>query len=179
MMRAHPTSLTVATLIAVLLLPAALGGCGNDVDRYITDLSSRNPMVRLEAAKLARREDDPRLAAALTPLLQDDSTDIRLNAATSLSHIGSESEVPALVTALNDADRDVRLAAVDALGRIRDDRAVVPLLAMLDTEVEPYSVIWALGNIGSDGALDALTPMLDDENGYVRYQARRALLKIR
>ena len=84
-----------------------------------------------------------------------------------------------LIHALGDEDREVRLAVVDALGQLEDERAVPSLLAMLDTEPEPYSVIWALGNIGNDGSLDALTPMLDDDNRYVRYQSRRALLKIR
>lgn len=171
--------LSLFGLISASLLVVPLCGCGDDVDRYVQDLGSRNPMVRLEAAKLAKRVNDPQLAAALTPLLDDGSQDIRLNAAIALAHIGTAEEVPALIAALGDESRDVRLSAVDALGRIQDDRAVPSLLAMLDTEKEPYSVIWALGNIGSDQSLDALTPMLDGDNRYVRYQARRALLKIR
>ncbi len=170
---------SLGLVVMLVLVGGPLGGCGDDVDRYVTDLSSRNPMVRLEAAKLAKRVNDPRLAAALTPLLDDSSQDIRLNAAIALAYIGTAEEVPALIAALGDPSRDVRLAVVDALGRIQDERAVPSLLAMLDTEPEPYSVIWALGSIGSDQSLDALTPMLDDDNRYVRYQSRRALLKIR
>ncbi len=170
---------SLLTLFALLLLQIPLSGCGDDVDRHVADLGSRNPMVRLEAAKLARRVNDARLAAALAPLLSDTSQDIRYNAANSLAYIGTVDQVPALIHALGDDNRDVRLAAVDALGQLKDDRAVPSLLALLDTEPEPYSVIWALGNIGSDQSLDALTPMLDDDNRYVRYQSRRALLKIR
>jgi|ETNmetMinimDraft_26_1059896.scaffolds.fasta_scaffold60129_2 HEAT repeat protein len=166
-------------LVTLVLLQVPLAGCGDDVDRYLADLGSRNPMVRLEAAKLARRVDEPRLAAALAPLLTDGSQDIRYNAAVSLAYIGTTEQVPVLIHALGDEDREVRLAVVDALGQLEDERAVPSLLAMLDTEPEPYSVIWALGNIGNDGSLDALTPMLDDDNRYVRYQSRRALLKIR
>ncbi len=166
-------------LLAALVAVPLLAGCGQDVDSYVADLQSPNPMVRLEAAKRAKHVEDERLATALAPLLQDDSSDIRVEAATSLQHIGTREQVPALIEALQDEDRDVRLAAVDALGRIRDERAVEPLVALLDTEPEPYSVIWALGNIGGTGALDPLTPMLEHDDRYVRYQAQRALLKIR
>ncbi len=154
-------------------------GCGSDLDTHIQNLQSPNPMVRLETAKLAKRENEPRLAAALTPLLSDSSKEIRLTAADSLTYIGTTEEVPALASALSDRDREVRLAAVNALGRIGDERAVVPLLKLLETEKEPYSIVWALGNIGSNMSLDALTPLLDAEDRYTRYQTRRALLKIR
>lgn len=164
-------------LFVLVLVP--LPGCSSDLDDQIENLKSPNPMVRLEAAKLAKRENDPRLAAALTPLLSDPSKEIRLTAADALTYIGTNEEVPALAAALADSDREVRLASVNALGRIKDERAVVPLLKLLQTEREPYSIIWALGNIGSSVALDALTPMLDHEDSYTRYQARRALLKLR
>ena len=167
----------------VMLLACVLGipllGCDSEVEQTVENLQSPNPMVRLESAKLARRVDDPRVAEALTPLLQDSSKEIRLTAATSLNYVGTEKEVPALAAALKDADHDVQLAAVDALGRIADERAVGPLLELLATEAKPYSVIWALGNIGSIQALDALAPMLDAEDRYTRYQARRAMLKLR
>lgn len=163
------------TAVAVaMLLPA----CNGDIETYVTDLQSPNPMVRLEAAKRTKHLEDKRLAAALVPLLQDDGVDIRHEAALSLQHIGTREQVPALIAALQDEDRGVRLAAVDALGRIRDDRAVEPLLALLATEFEPYSVVWALGNIGSADALVPLTPLLEHDDRYVRYQARRAMLKI-
>jgi len=165
-------------MIAWGLLAPVLG-CSNDVDQTVENLRSPNPMVRLEAAKLARRVDSPRVAEALAPLLQDPSKEIRLTAATSLTYVGTSQEVPFLAVALKDTDHDVRLAAVNALGRIGDERAVGPLLEMLVVEPEPYSVIWALGNIGSIQALDALTPMLDAEDRYTRYQARRAMLKLR
>lgn len=163
------------TMALVWLLPA----CNGDVDGYVADLESPNPMVRMEAAKRVKHVEDDRLAAALEPLLMDKSTDIRHEAALSLQYIGTREQVPALVGALQDEDRDVRLAAVDALGRIRDDRAVEPLLTLLATEREPYSVVWALGNIGSADALEPLTPLLEHDDRYVRYQARRAMLKIR
>jgi HEAT repeat protein len=169
--------LLLVVLPALILAP--LQGCSSDLEQQVANLESANPMVRLEAAKLAKRDNDPRIAAALTPLLNDSSKEIRLTAADSLTYIAGEDEVPALAGALADSDREVRLAAVNALGRIQDERAVVPLLKLLQSEHEPYSIIWALGNIGSSQSLDALTPMLDHEDRYTRYQARRALLKIR
>ncbi len=99
-------------LVTLVLLQVPLAGCGDDVDRYLADLGSRNPMVRLEAAKLARRVDEPRLAAALAPLLTDGSQDIRYNAAVSLAYIGTTEQVPVLIHALGDEDREVRLAVV-------------------------------------------------------------------
>ncbi len=165
-------------LLLALLLPCGPTACNSEVNRYIEDLGSANPMVRLEAATRARHVDDKRLAAALAPLLQDSSTEIRLQAAISLSRIGTTEEAPALIGALKDPDREVRLAAVDALGVIPDERAVEPLCELMRSEPEPYSIIWALGSIGSDEALDDLTPMLEHDNRYVRYQASRALLKI-
>ena len=160
-------------------LAAPLLGCDSEIETTVQNLQSPNPMVRLESAKMARRVDDPRVAAALTPLLNDSSKEIRLTAATSLTYVGTAQEVPSLAAALKDAEHDVQLAAVDALGRIGDERAVGPLLELLATEAKPYSVIWALGNIGSIQSLDALAPMLDAEDRYTRYQARRAMLKLR
>ncbi len=171
-----------AALLIVLLiaLPSAgLLGCSNDVETKVQNLASPNPMVRLETAKMAKRENDPRIAIALVPLLQDPSKEIRLTAASSLIYVGSTEQVPALTMALRDPETEVRLAAVDALGRIQDERAVGPLLALLQTEPEPYSVIWALGNIGSNQSLDALTPLLDHEDRYTRYQTRVAMLNLR
>jgi HEAT repeat protein len=136
-------------------------------------------MMRLEAAKRAKQYDDPRMAAAAATLLSDDSAEIRYYAAVSLQTIGSANEVPVLIATLNDEDDDVRLAAVDALGILRDERAVDPLIMMLETEPQPYSVIWALGNTGGDKALDALAPLLESDDRYISYGASRALLKIR
>ena len=166
-------------LIPTLVLFPVMTGCSSDLDQKVENLQSPNPMVRLETAKLAKRENDPRLAAALAPLLKDSSKETRLTAANSLTYMGTAQEVPALAAALEDDDRDVRLAAVSALGHIQDERAVGPLLKLLASEPEPYSIIWALGNIGSNQCLDALATRLDDEDRYTRYQTRRALLKIR
>jgi HEAT repeat protein len=169
-------------LLTTLLLAAPLAivsGCSGDVEMKVQNLASPNPMVRLETAKLAKRENDPRIATALVPLLQDPSREIRVTAADSLTYVGDTDQVPALTLALKDPEAHVRIAAVNALGRIQDERAVGPLLALLKTEPEPYSVIWALGNIGSNQALEALTPLLEAEDRYVRYQARVALLNLR
>ena len=122
--------LILALIPALLLLPAMIG-CSDDIDQQVQNLQSPNPMVRLETARLAKRQDEPRLAAALAPLLSDPSREIRLTAATSLTYMGTTHEVPALAAALQDENREVRLAAVNALGRIQDERAVGPLLKLL------------------------------------------------
>ena len=130
---------TQAMLAAALLggLAAAVAGCSDNVDTYLTDLKSDNPMVRLSAATQARKETDPRLVEALSKVSLDKNATIRARAVESLGIIGDKRAVPALIKGLGDDDRAVRREAVEALGKLKDPSAVKPLLGMLKSDEKP------------------------------------------
>lgn len=70
--------------------------------------------------------------------------------------IGSPS-VPALILALKDSDRFARSMAASILGRLKDPRAVEPLIAELEGDLDTgAAVAQALGKIGDARAVEPL-----------------------
>jgi HEAT repeat protein len=85
----------------------------------------------------------------------------------------------ALFNALDNPALDV--LAVKTLGKIGDERAVLPLVnAFKETQFEElrWSIIYALGEIGDNGAVDFLLGILDDNSSLLHYCAIKALGEI-
>lgn len=105
---------------------------------------------------------------------------VRTAAAAALGRIGGDGSVEALIAALKYPDSsDVHCAAAEALGKIGDSRAVVPLaeaLAGPDSDsYEREAATLALGELGTDGAVEPLIMALRDEIREVRRAAAVAL----
>lgn len=85
------------------------------------------------------------------------------------------------VKALKDEDEDVREAAVKALGEIGSDaeEAVPALIEAVDDDYLAWEAVNALGRIGGESALRALSEaLLSDEDMGVRMRAAMALRRI-
>ena len=158
-------------------------GCGPAPEDLVNNLSSANPVVREDTAKIARNFDSEPLRKALIRALSDESETVRLNAVESLTELGASEAVGSLVPLLDaDPSPQVRRAVVEALGRLGDPQAVPALIDYVQTGTEtspPYNAIWALGNLGDGQALELLSRLRESQDPYVVWNANRALGQLR
>lgn len=162
-----------------MLLPL-LVACGPSAEDIAANLSSENPVVREDSAKMAKKYDDEVVIEALIAALNDEGDTVRLNAVESLAELEAEAAVPPLIAVVQaDPDPEVVSAAVDALGRIADPRAVSVLMAHLEQqgpELKTLNAVWALGNIGDGRALPLLARIrAETDDVYVIYNVDRAM----
>lgn len=94
-----------------------------------------------------------------------------------LGEIGSEEATEAVAQQLKAENEQVRSHAARALGMIGDPRAIDPLETVLEEdEAAPVrgSAAWALIQIGTAEALDAVRPFADDGSYLVEAEAAKA-----
>src|SRR5437667_85427 len=106
-------------------------------------------------------------------------------AAVSLEKFGplAKAAAPSLCRLLGDSDWEIRRHAAQALGKIKTvpDEAVTALASGLPGEPNEEarrSYVYALGDIGSPFALDALAPAVNDPQRHVAALAAEAIGKI-
>lgn len=148
----------------------------------VDGLASENPIVREEMAREAASSADARVVAALVQALEDPSVEVRRSAVDSLAALRATDAVPGLCDRIErDPAIGVRRAAVTALARLRDERAVPVLVAHLEQHraAPPLDAIWALGEIGSSGAVPILSELRRSGDPYVAYNASKALARIK
>ena len=179
------------------------------VDPLVAQLKSGDPDLRKRAVNALGWIEVPRAFDALIPALKDTNSDIR---AAAVAGIYGHRDAPGflltpfdfsglfyrrdwreardprvidlLIAALQDADRKVRSIAAGKLGALETPRAVVPLLALVNTpaarratEVEVrISAVEALGRIKDPRAVQSLISVLKDPDERVREQAAAALV---
>ena len=126
-----------------------------------------------EISKLVQAQDSD----GLTALLSDYARDVRVAAAQALGQLRDDDTVPALVGAMGDEEVQVRQAAADALVRI-GEASISALLGTLEGQggrLAPYA-LWALGEIGSPAAVDALAQQAAQASAWrIRWSAVEAL----
>ncbi len=178
-----------------LALPVliALTGCAPAAADIAKAISSDNPVMREDGAKIAQNYDDPVVWDALVKTLPDSSQKTKLNAIESLAYTEAKPAGPQLIDVLkNDPDPRVKRAAADALGRLcilESAPALVEYLSAFSADDrEQLAGIWALGNLGAQG-LDAETKKIvlatlvqkreSTTDKYVLYSANYALRTLR
>jgi HEAT repeat protein len=106
------------------------------VESLITALEDQRTVVRFHAAEALGRIGDARVTKPLIETLKkDQDKHVRKLATNALRQMG-ESTMEFLIAALTDKDADVRCRIVYALGEIGDDRAIEPLIAALKDQAE-------------------------------------------
>ena len=144
---------------------------------------------------------DPQVLKQLEAWLTHEDRHLRGNAAFVFASLGDTRGLEVLTGILNDSsdrpegqgvgiapgdgryrvERQIeadRYYAVHLLGELRDARAVPILVPLLrDTRVN-YKVAWALGEIGSQAAVDPLIRALDDKSADVRVIAIQSIAKL-
>ncbi len=102
--------------------------------------------------------------AHLIEVLEDDDTEMRIQAANALGILCDKRAVEPLVIALLDKKAGVRKAVVDALGALEDERAVEPLIAALKDDIAGVrkAAVKALWSIGNEKAIPHLQELVHD-----------------
>lgn len=123
----------------------------------------------------AHEESEPDRPAQRTFIqwLDSEHSEIRLVAASGLTHIGDERVVPYLVTVFDDLDPRVRERAIRACGQIGDPRSTKPVAARL-SDREPLvqrAAADALATIGTTAARKRLIPAARAADKQTRYTA--------
>jgi len=144
----------------------------------IQKLKWGNGMTRWLAAEKLGESRDPLAVDGLIEALTDRDKYVRQAVAEALGKIGDARAVTPLIAALQvEFDSTGHKAAAEALGQIGDARAVGPLVAALRSLDCAQVAAEALVKIGA-AAVPALFAELQDEHGYARYLAAKALTRI-
>ena len=189
----------ISTVLLAMILSVCIGGCSKLSERDLADLQSPNDIVKRQAIeKIARGERfslsvvnqlfpdgiiEKKAVEIMARQLREEqeSEDIQVAVLRAMGDVGKRIEVPVspIIEKLKHSNPRIRLQAVESLGKIRDPQAVPALVELLKNETNRYPVIWALGEIGDRSAIPALNGLLSSEDKYVRYNANKALAKIR
>ena len=186
-------------LIGAMIFGIGFTGCSNLSEKDLADLQNPNDTVKKRAIEKVSKER--RMPFALLNRLSFDgimekravdimveqlkrgkeSEDIQLSILRALGDLGDRVTVPVavLVERLDDKNPEIRLQAVESLGKIGNKEAVPALVDVLETEPNKYHIIWALGEIGDRNAVPALNKLLASDDKYLKYNANKALGKIR
>jgi len=153
-----------------------------DVNTLISELSDKNPNIRVGAAEALGKSDDKRAIEHLIKAMKDENMMVRRNAADALVELGDLRAVEPLIKALQDRELSVRTHAAANLGKVFDKRAIKPLVDSLqdkDWSVRKNAAE-SLGKIGDNIAVEPLIQALQDKEwyGYVSISAAEALGKI-
>jgi cellulose synthase operon protein C len=173
-----------------LRIPAMITAARLGDERAVAPLlkasNDSTPQIRDLAVWALGYAASERAVASLTSLLaREHASSQRALAAMSLGRIGSPRAVEALLAELargeaGPRDTDVVRAVLWGLGRARAEKAVGPLASYLEgatAQTMPWAV-WALAQIGSDQAVDALFTALWSEPGPKREAALVGLFQL-
>jgi len=153
---------------------------GEDTGKYVQELSSKDPAVRMEAArKLGETKDSSAVSPLIDVLKRDKNWGVRAAAEDALVSIG-EPAVKPLTALLNDQDWHVRRRAARTLGEIHnpvsDEALVVAMRQDGDCCVRKFSAK-ALGNTNDPRAVDVLMAALRERNMEVVTGAYRFFIR--
>jgi HEAT repeat protein len=101
---------TFFTLVLTLLPFSATA-----VRAQVEDISHQEPKRRIRAAKQLANANDARFIPELAKLLKDPVIDVRLEAVSSITQIGTQDSLEPLISATRDASPEMQVAAVDGL----------------------------------------------------------------
>ena len=138
--------------------------------------------VRMEAAKALVNIGGEEIPVEFLKMLQDKDEAIRTTGIFGFSisdNVGNyENEI---LDVLNDADWKVRKYAVIALGKIKTERVIDNLILSLSDENNEVKmkVINLLCESNQSNACEAVLPMLNDSDVWVRYETARSIRKIK
>ena len=180
-----------------VMLFICLSGCTTVTEQDLADLQSRNAIVKKEAidrisrgpgfpfnlmGSFVSRENEKKAVTILVELFRrgKESKDTELSILKAVGELGKRTGVPAapLIEKLKDKDPRIRHQAIEALGKTKNKKALPALVKLLEQQTDKYPVIWALGEIGDQGAIPHLNQALASEDKYVTYNAYRALANI-
>jgi hypothetical protein len=195
MKRSFPPSLLIVVSVLVM-------GCSGVSQNDLADLENPNTLVKREAiARIMNRqgvsgslvgdrlsrENKNKALVLMTKMLREgkESKEVELGLLSAMVKLGNSLDAEVLIVPLieklKDEDAEIRARAVNVLAKTKTTEAAGALLEQLGkvTEEEQFAIIWALGEIAAPEAIPVLNRLLVADNKYVRYNARKALEKIK
>lgn len=153
-----------AAAIALLVLPPKY-----TVPSLVKLLRDNSSEVRQHAVWTLGFCGDTSMAINIEPLLKDKNTAVRREAVLALKRLDASKSIPALLeTFTKEADQGVKYDIARTLGTLGDRGAAFPIIKALAKEHSWYvksGCVEALGNIGSDPAMNALVKILITDAG--------------
>ena len=148
----------------------------------VKSLQNDSPRQRAFAMNVLKYCGNASVIPHIEARLADADPIVRRTALDALGGLNAIESIPAMILVLNDRDGSTRCQAALVLGSLQADSAVVPLIDVLqndDYAVARQMAANALGEIGNESAICALTDSLSDENALVRMASNSALTRIR
>jgi len=138
--------------------------------------SDASALVRVAAVSGLERLNSSGANGELTLALGDSDEQVRLTALRATTRINSFQDVDAVVALISDSSSLVRRRAAESLGVMKSEDAVLGLIALASADQESdagvrAAAVWALGQIGSSEARDAILAAQDDSDPSVRSAA--------
>jgi hypothetical protein len=138
--------------------------------------SDSSALVRVAAVAGLERLNSSGVAGELTLALGDNDEQVRLTALHATTRINSFQDVDAVVALIGDSSSLVRRRAAESLGVMKSEDAVAGLIELASADQESdagvrAAAVWALGQIGSSEARDAILAAQDDSDPSVRSAA--------
>ncbi len=169
-----PQVIIISTLFLWISL---LSGCfTNEPSKQFEDLQSPNMVVRNIAIQGVIKdkitEAGPELLKLLTP---EYPIETRMLAIEALGILTESKAVAPLQKIIENDQRQLAEAAIESLGKIKDDSVVDFLIKLSQDRELIIPVMWTLGQIGGEQAVQVLTELLDDPDKRVKYNAYQAL----
>lgn len=142
---------------------------GSSIDDYVRKLNSDDPVKRLEGVKALTESKDNKAIEYLVQALGDDDMRVKAKAIDALGNLRATDATPVLIQHLflRDTEPYVKQRILASLGKIGDARAAKPIMEFLQRDLDPATrgtAIYALGDIGSPEALEALAAIEKDES---------------
>lgn len=139
-------------------------------------LSDESPAVRLAAVAGLERLNSSGADGELAVALGDRDEKVRLAALHATTRINTFLDVEAVVALVSDSSSLVRRRAAESLGVMKSEDSVASLIALSSPDQESDAAvrgaaIWALGQIGSADARDAILAAQEDSDPFVRNAA--------
>lgn len=151
---------------------------GRDAAPAYEELHRRAEKRNTVPIELLGKIADERACETLHEFVDPDAaTGLQKTTLRALGEIGSRESTQPVANRLDAEEPDVRSAAARALGLIGDTRAIEPLADALDEDEADEvraSAAWALCQIGTERALDAVAPYADDRSYIVQAEAEKA-----
>lgn len=167
-------------MVLVFLLLSIFSESSTALSDTLQKLKSRDPAIRMEAAKALGKAKDPGAISALVIALKKERDwDVRGAVEDALVSIGSPA-LNSLKPLLKDESWRVRRRAVRTIGRIRDAAAIDSLIQAMTTDDDCYvkrSAAQSLGEIKDDRAAQCLCNGLKEGNVYIISGAYRFFLR--
>jgi HEAT repeat protein len=157
---------------------------GTSIDDFVKKLESDDAEKRLEAVKSLGATKDNKAVEYLIGALGDSDMRVRAKALDMLGEMRATDATPVLIQQLflRTTETPMKQRILAALGKIADPRATRPIMEFLRRDLDPATrgtAIFALGDIGSADAVDALSQIAQaDDDQTVRRLAGEALTKV-